>query len=101
MKPIRRDTDYAISAVCFVAKQKRSIISVKELVGGLKIAWPFLRKILQILNKKRILKSYKGKGGGFSLLVSPDKLSLFDIIMALQGPIILNDHSFRKGVCPV
>ena len=56
MKLITRDTDYAIRALCFIARFKKKIVSVSELVKVLKIPRPFLRKILQTLNKKRILK---------------------------------------------
>jgi len=100
LKLINRDTDYAIRALCFIAKHKGNIVSVKELVECLKIPQPFLRKILQILNKKRIVKSHKGKDGGFSLAVGADKLSLFNIVTASQGPVRLNDHTFKRKVCP-
>ena len=100
MKLITRDTDYAIRAISCIAKQSCSVISVTELVKCLKMPRPFLRKILQALNRKKLVRSYKGKGGGFSLPISPNKLSLFRIITAFQGPIRLNDHTFRKMVCP-
>ena len=101
MKLITRDTDYAIRAICCIATSKKSIVSVDELVEHLKIPRPFLRKILQILNKKKIVRSYKGKGGGFLLHIVPNKLSLFDIITAFQGPIKLNEHTFKKKMCPL
>ena len=30
----------------------------------------------------------------------PDQLSLYNIITAFQGPIRLNDHTFKKKPCP-
>jgi len=83
-----------------MAKLKQKVVPVGQLVSCLKIPRPFSRKILQQLNKKRILHSSKGKGGGFSLSRRPDKLSLYDLITAFQGPLRLNDHSFKKRVCP-
>ena len=56
MKLITRDTDYAVRALVFIAKQKEEIVSVRDLVEKLKIPKPFLRKILQLLNKKGLLK---------------------------------------------
>lgn len=100
MKLITRDTDYAIRALYCIARRQPRIVPVDELVGYLKIPRPFLRKILQILNKKKILRSYKGKGGGFALSAPPAQMSLFDIIYAFQGPIRLNDHTFKKRPCP-
>ena len=100
MKLITRDTDYAIRALCYIAKSKVDIVSVVSLVKELKIPRPFLRKILQILNKKRILKSYKGQGGGFSLAVAPNKIFLVDLINIFQGRLKLNECIFKKSICP-
>lgn len=100
MKLITRDTDYALRALCFIARHRKEIVSVRELVKKLKIPKPFLRKILQILNKKRILKSYKGKGGGFLLAVPASKIFLVDLIEIFQGPLRLNECFFKKMACP-
>lgn len=100
MKLITRDTDYAIRALCYIAKQKKKIVSVKELARHLKIPHPFLRKILQRLNKKRLLKSYKGKSGGFMLLKNPQKIFMADLIRIFQGPVRLSGHVFKKSLCP-
>ena len=100
MKLITRDTDYALRALCFIARHKDKIVSAAELVEQLKIPRPFLRKILQILNKKRILKSYKGKGGGFLLVLPASKIFLVDLIGIFQGPLHLNECFFKKMNCP-
>lgn len=84
----------------FLAKRKKEIISVSELVRNLKIPRPFLRKILRILNKEGLLKSYKGKGGGFILAFAPDKILLVDLIKIFQGPVKLNECIFKKIICP-
>ena len=90
MKLITRDTDYAIRALCFIAKSKRRI-SVQELVGEL---------ILQALNKVGVLNSYKGQGGGFDLAIGPSKISLLSLVKIFQGPFKLNACTFRKKICP-
>ena len=59
MKLITRDTDYAVRALIFIIKQKKEVISVNKLINNLKLPRPFLRKILQVLNKKGILNSAK------------------------------------------
>ena len=100
MKLITRDTDYAIRALAFIAKQKQEIIPVSQLVKCLKIPRPFLRKILQILNKQGLLSSHKGQGGGFRLLISPHRIFLLDLMEIFQGPVKLNECIFKKRVCP-
>jgi Rrf2 family protein len=100
MKLLTKDTDYAVRALSYIARQKTRIVTVKELCKSLKIPRPFLRKILQILNKKKLLKSYKGKGGGFMLSRAPSRIFVIDLIKIFQGPIKLNEHIFKKGICP-
>jgi len=100
VKLITRDTDYAIRAICFLAKDNKKLFSVPLLVKELKVPYPFLRKILQQLNKKRILKSQKGSGGGFQLAVPAEKISLVELISIFQGPFKLNECILRKRLCP-
>jgi Rrf2 family protein len=100
MKLITRDTDYAVRALCFIAKNERKVYSVRELVKELGIPRPFLRKIFQILGRHGIIRSYKGKGGGFSIGLSAGTITLMDLVEIFQGPVKLNDHTFKKKPCP-
>jgi len=99
MKLITRDTDYAIRALCFISKQNKNIVSVSDLTKKIKIPRPFLRKILQTLTRKKILKSLKGFGGGFTLNKKPKEIFLIDIIKSFQGKIKLNECNFKKKLC--
>ena len=100
MKLITRNTDYAVRALCCIAEQKQEVISADQLVKSLEMPRPFLRKILQTLNKEGLLNSSKGKGGGFTLAVPPGKITLTDVMEIFQGPLKLNECTFKKKVCP-
>ncbi len=100
MNLITRNTDYAIRALCYIVKSNKDIVSVKELVEGLKMPRPFLRKVLQELNRRGILRSYKGKNGGFVLSTRPEKIYIGKLIEIFQGPIKLQEHTFKKKICP-
>lgn len=100
MKLINRNTDYAVRALCRIAKDKNKVVSVPDLVRELRIPRPFLRKILQALNRNGILHSYKGKGGGFLLAKPASKIYLVDLIGVFQGRLSLNECIFKKKLCP-
>jgi Rrf2 family protein len=100
MKLITRDTDYAIRAILYMAKKKRTSISVPELTKTLGIPRAFLRRILQKLSKNKILKSQKGKGGGFELSVLPKKIRVMDLMKIFQGEVEFSKCTFKKGICP-
>jgi Rrf2 family protein len=97
---LTRHTHYAVRALCYIARQGDCVVSVTELSDKLKIPKPFLRSILQILRRKRILNSFKGKHGGFSLAKEPAEILLTDITSAFQGPLKLNRCITRSGPCP-
>lgn len=100
VKLITRDTDYALRALCFIAKEKGRVVSAAELVKELEIPRPFLRKLLQTLHKKGILNACRGQGGGFSLKHPASRISLVDLIGVFQGPLKLNECLFKKLTCP-
>ena len=100
MKLISRNTDYAVRSVCYIVGQEKRLVAAEELVKHLKIPRSFLRKILQVLNKKGILKSHKGIGGGFVLARKPQAIYLIDLIEAFQGPFKLNECFFKREICP-
>lgn len=101
MKMITRDTDYAIRAVACAASSEKGVVTVKELSKKLDMPGPFLRKIFQILNKKGIMISYKGRSGGFSLARSPEKITILDMVEIFQGPFHISEHLFKGKVCPM
>ena len=100
MKLIKRDTDYAVNALCYFAKQKKKVVSSDELVNRLKVPRPYMRKILQQLSRGGILLSVKGQGGGFILSQKLDHISLSDLINLFQGPTQLSNHLLNKRPCP-
>ena len=100
MKLITRNTDYAVRALCYIARQAGRSVAVTEMVAQLKIPRPFLRKILQALSGEGMLRSTKGQGGGFSLAHSKEKILLTDLIRIFQNTIQLNECVFKKKICP-
>jgi len=100
MKLITRNTDYAMRALCFVAKQGGRSVSAAEMVAAIVIPRSFLRKILQTLSREGLLNSTKGQGGGFALAFSPKEIHLTDLIRIFQSTIQLNECVFKKKLCP-
>lgn len=78
---------YGIRAVIFIASRpdKKLNTGLKQIADELKIPQPYLAKILQILSRKKILRSAKGPHGGFYLFKPADEMTLMDIIDAVDG----------------
>jgi len=99
MRLINRDTDYAVKALLYIAKNNPKRVSVTELVEELDIPRPFLRKILQTLNKEGVLSSSKGKGGGFVLAIPSKEILLLRLIDIFQNSVKFTDCNFREKIC--
>ena len=84
----------------YIAKSDKEIVSAAELVKKLRMPKAFLRKVLQALQKRGVLKSTKGSRGGFMLARFPDKIFLSDLIKIFQGEVKIIECLFRKKVCP-
>lgn len=97
---LNRDTDYAVRAILYIANSDNNRVSTSELERELKLPRPFMRKLFQILQKKGILKSYKGNKGGFSLLKKDNEIYLINIITIFQGGISMTDCVLKKQACP-
>ncbi|MCK5595415.1 Rrf2 family transcriptional regulator [bacterium] len=100
MKLFTRNTDYAIRTLGCIAAAEENTVTVTDLTKKLNMPRSFLRKILQLLSSKKLLKSFKGAGGGFSLAVKPEEITLFTVIEIFQGPVQLMEHVFRGKTCP-
>jgi Rrf2 family protein len=59
--------------------------SVKELARKLDVSQSYLGKVLQRLVQARYLRSLTGPNGGFALARDPSKISMLDLIHAVDG----------------
>lgn len=99
MRLITKHTDYAIRALVVLAK-KKAVVSASELVKKLKIPYPFLRQIMQELGKNKIVKSYKGRGGGFELKKLAGNIYIIDLMEIFQGSLELTRCMVKNKICP-
>jgi Rrf2 family iron-sulfur cluster assembly transcriptional regulator len=87
-----RQCEYALQAVLYLAaKQKGGMFSIKELASILGVPYHFLAKILQQLAHQGLLRSNKGKWGGFAFAKPANRITLLHIIEAIDGEDFLRD----------
>jgi Rrf2 family protein len=84
--PLSQATRYGIRAVLYLAEQpgERPLIS-RQIAKALRVPEPFLAKILQQLSKRGVLRSFKGRGGGFVLARSASQVHLGEVVEAVEG----------------
>ncbi len=97
---LTREGDYGIRSVLYLARQPYKKISfVTEIAEEYKIPRSFLAKILQKLVKAKIVRSYRGVKGGFSLARQAKDISVLDVMEAIEGKIALNLCLTDKKKC--
>lgn len=79
--------DYGIVLLATLAKKNSK--SLKKISEEKSLAFPFLQKIASALLQAKLIKAERGKYGGYTLAKSPNKISLKEIIEALEGPIAI------------
>ena len=77
---------YAIHAMArLAALRPDGYALLDELCEDSDLPRHFVAKIFQDLARAKLLKSAKGRGGGFALARSPDKITLYDIFSVIDG----------------
>jgi Rrf2 family protein len=92
---------YAIRALIYLANYSTDgkKIGIKKITEDLNIPPPFLGKILQKLARENILCSIKGPHGGFALGRKAEEISLYDIIVQVDGEDYFNHCIIRLEPC--
>ena len=86
---ISRSTGYALLAMGYVARnQDKGIILSQTIDKEYGMPMEYLLKILQQLVKAGVLNSKRGPRGGFSLAIPIKKISMLQILEAVEGPML-------------
>ena len=100
---ISRSTGYALLAMGYIAKNKEKNITLSsEISEAYDIPLAYLLKIMLQLARANILKSKRGPRGGFSLVKPSNKITMLEIIEAIEGPMsgmALFDETPDKKYC--
>ena len=100
MDIIRRNTDYALrAAVEMAGRCDGAPVSAKQIAGRCRIPYQLSCKLLQRLHKAGIVKSEMGPAGGFTISKAPSKITVRQVVEAVQGPIRLNRCLVSKSFC--
>lgn len=99
MKVLNKDVDYAVRALVLMARNDKPATPVAGMRAEIRVSGPFLRKIMQKLQRSGFVHSVKGRGGGFSLARDPGNIRLSELVSALQGGIKLNDCASEGKLC--
>ena len=93
MLALTRKTDYALIALSYLADrhgEDSEPVSAKQIAETFGLPLPLLMNILKELAQAKLLTSTRGAQGGYGLAVDPQRLTLLEVVTALEGPVRLS-----------
>lgn len=90
-------TDYGTVLMTALARQPEALRNAQDLAVQTHLALPTVAKLLRQLARAGLVESHRGALGGYRLARAPDRISVADIVCALEGPIALTECSVHSG----
>jgi len=88
MMKLGKLTDYAVAVMVQLGREGRDAArSAHQLSDRTGIPEPTVAKVLKKLTREGLVQSVRGAAGGYKLAQDPARLSICDVIEALDGPI--------------
>ena len=91
MLRMTKQADYGIVLMTHLAGHPDRRFAAPELSAETRIPFPTVSKILKLLSREGLLDSHRGVKGGYSLARDPHRISVVEMISALEGPIAFTE----------
>lgn len=80
-----KSTDLALHGLWQLASKEQKHLLVSEMAGAQKVSETYLAKVFQKLVRRGLVRSTRGKKGGFSLARIPEKIRVADVVRAIEA----------------
>jgi len=77
-------TDYALRLLMYAAAHEDRLITIEETSKVFNISFGHVKKVAYALARAGYLKAVRGRSGGLTLALPPDKIRLGDVIRATE-----------------
>src|SRR6266581_3329886 len=92
-------TDYGTVIMSYMARRPAGVHSAAQIAGALGVTLPTTGKVLKMLARHELLQSVRGAQGGYRLARAPERISIAEVIDALEGPFGVTECSVVVGLC--
>jgi FeS assembly SUF system regulator len=91
-------TDYAtVVMTCLAAGD--GVMSAQALAERARLELPTVSKLLKQLAQAGLVASTRGINGGYRLARTAERITIADIVTAMEGPIGMTECSAHAGLC--
>ncbi len=92
-------TDYAVVLMAQLAREPGRLYASAELAETLGLPKPTVSKLLKMLVKSQLLVSRRGTQGGYQLAKAAHRITVSDLIAAIEGPVAMTECSLEDSQC--
>ena len=86
---LTKKSKYGLKALLLLARDPGRAMLASEIAAQEQIPKKFLQHILLELKRRGMVKSRRGKGGGYQLAKAPAEIHVGAVLRALDGPLAL------------
>ena len=101
MLRVTRLTDYATVVMTVLAARPDAVMSAPELAERAGLEAPTVAKVLKPLAQAGLVEGFRGASGGYRLARGADRITLVDIVEAMEGPLGMTECSVHAGACGI
>jgi Rrf2 family iron-sulfur cluster assembly transcriptional regulator len=96
----QHSSELAIRAALFLAQQPPGKLSpIHEIAEDCDVSQSYLAKVIQRLVMAGLLRSFRGAGKGMELARAPEKITLAELVHAMQGTETSRSCVLGLGMC--
>ena len=99
MLRVSKLTDYATVVMTCLVAAGEGVQSAQSLAERARLEVPTVSKLLKQLAQAGLVASTRGINGGYRLARAPERITIADIVTAMEGPIGMTECSAHAGQC--
>jgi Rrf2 family protein len=84
---LNKSSRLGLYAVVMMAERRAARVSASMVAEAFDVSEDHVAKVLQQLVRARIVTGVRGVGGGYRLAVDPRRLTMLEVVEALEGPV--------------
>ena len=87
---IQVSTDYALRILHYLDKHQDELPTAMTISQAVGLTYPFFIKIATRLKQSDLLYAVQGRNGGYKLNRKASEISIYDVFLAIEGPLEVN-----------
>lgn len=96
---LTQSVGYAASALGYLAGSGQRQLLVRDMAGAVGVPGAYLAKIMNQLARRGLVATQRGIGGGVALARAPGEITLYDLCVALDDPVVQQSCMMGIAVC--